>query len=103
MNDGALSVAGAHVARAPNALSAITHNPEAHPITVPVAVETFSVVFDRQHQFIDIAQELDLHSTRGPVLHRIAHRFLSDPIKLSRHKSASCVQAATIVLLRSKR
>jgi len=73
---------GFHVARAADALRTIPHDSKTHPTTVSIAVrfETCSVVLYRQYQVMIVETEIDLDTVGSPMLDRIAHRFLRDPI-----------------------
>ena len=50
MNDGALSGAGVHFARATDALRAIAHDSKSHTMAAGFGVKTLTVILARQHE-----------------------------------------------------
>src|SRR5262245_32069599 len=73
-------------ARASDALGSIAHDSKPHPLAVGFSVKSFPVVLYRQHHLAIAKCELDQYFARSTVLDCITHRFLRDPIKLSRYR-----------------
>jgi hypothetical protein len=83
MNDGALSGAGVHFARATDALRAIAHDSKSHTMAVGFGVKTLTVILDRQHHAAITERELDQHLASSTVFDSVTHCFLRDSVTLS--------------------
>ena len=83
MDDCALRGAGVNFTRAADALCAIAHDSEAHPMAIGFAFEAFPIVLNCQHHVLGTERELDQHLASSTVLESVTHCFLRDAVKLS--------------------
>src|SRR4029453_7366018 len=89
MDDCALRGASMHFTRAADALCAIAHDSEAHPVAIGFAVEAFPVVLNCQHHVLGTERKLDDHLASSTVLDSVTHCLLRDAVKLSRYRRAN--------------
>jgi len=58
-------------------------------MAVGFGVKALTVILDRQHHVAMTECELDQHLASSTVFHSVTHRFLSNPVKLSRNGGAN--------------
>src|SRR5215468_7374677 len=93
-NGGPFTRASLDFARAADALCSIAHDSKPHAVAVRLGVKALTVIVYGQDHVSMPELELDQHLASSTMLHSVADRFLSNPVKLSRDRPTDWARCA---------